>query len=241
MPKMTGHSMQSMTIPGAMNFQFSGVRPEQLGASEQTLVVVALDVSGSMSGYAGDLNKTMAAIVGACQQFPRADNVLLRLVTFNNQTGEVHGFMPVTGISAHAPFRPTGGTALFDAAYSAIGSVGAYGRALAGQDLAVNGIVFIVTDGEDNCSVATPTQIRLQVETLRRQESLESMLTILIGFGDDNKALRQFHQSAGFDQYVAAGAVTPDSLARMANFIARSITSQSWAMASHGQSQLLTF
>jgi hypothetical protein len=88
--------METGRVPGPGTFEFSGVRPEKLGATEYTLVTVVVDETGSVSAFADELLRCVRAIVEACASSPRADNLLLRLVTFNDRVAEIHGFRPLT-------------------------------------------------------------------------------------------------------------------------------------------------
>ena len=139
MPRMknNGKSMKNISIPGPGTFSFSGIRPEKLGATEYTLVSIVVDETGSVMDFADDLLKTVKSIVKACARHPRADNLLIRLLSFNDQITEIHGFKPLTNINVndYDPFDPAGMTALYDAAYSAVGATLTYAKMLTDQDL----------------------------------------------------------------------------------------------------------
>ena len=89
---MTDKSMQSIAIAGASNFKFSAVRPDDLGASEYTLVTIAVDISTSVSGFENELEACVKAILGAAKKSPRADNLLVRIISFNSDLEEIFGF-----------------------------------------------------------------------------------------------------------------------------------------------------
>ena len=80
-------------------FKFSAVRPEHLGATEYTLVTIVTDISGSVSGFEKTLRTAVIDAVQACEKSPRADNLLVRLVTFNTRLQEVHGFKTLRQIN----------------------------------------------------------------------------------------------------------------------------------------------
>lgn len=253
MPRMIPKTddMEVTRIPGPGTFQFSAVRPDKLGASEYTLVSIVVDASSSVDSFADDLLETVKSIIDACKQNPRSENLMVRLLEFNSDQTEIHGFKPLsrTDPKDYRPFRPDGMTALYDAAYSAVGATLLYAKLLTDQDFEVNGAVYIITDGMDNMSGATPAMIRDKIDQSVNGDGIESLVTVLVGLnapgsGDTpavSQYLRQFKAEAGLTQYVDAGNATPTQLARLAQFVNYSISSQSMALGSGSVSQPLAF
>ena len=150
--------MLKNTIAGS-SYGFSATRINSLGAAEYTLVTIAADVSGSVSGFEKDIERAIKEVVKACRHSPRADNLMLRLVMFDHSLVEIHGFKPLMGCdpSDYDGCLHIGGTtALFDAAHNAVAAVAQYGKDLSDNDFEVNGIVFVMTDGLDNASSMKP-------------------------------------------------------------------------------------
>ena len=250
MPRMgeKDDKMENSKIPGMQGFQFSGIRTEHLGATEYTLVTIAVDITGSVAGFEKDLRNCLIAAVEACKKSPRSDNLLLRVIIFsdNLQNGveEIHGFKPLSEIDpqAYQDFQPGGMTPLFDAAYSCVGANNVYAKKLMDDDFLTNGIVFIITDGEDNVSKATPTMVKKQIEKAIKGEEIESLITILIGINLTNcaPALEKFRQEAGINQFIDAGQATKGKLAKLADFVSQSVSSQSQALGTGGPSQKIS-
>ena len=95
MPKlMAQDDTQVINIAGPGTFQFSAVRIENLGATEYTLATIVCDISGSVMRFADELLNCIKAIVEACQKSPRAENLLLRLLLFNDDLVEIHSKVP---------------------------------------------------------------------------------------------------------------------------------------------------
>lgn len=242
---------------GTGHFGYSATRIDELGATEYTLVSIALDLSPSVSGFLAELGKMLATIISACQKSPRADNLMIRLLTFCELRDEVHGFKLLEEITCGDPQSGdlgdydgvaaiTGhGTALFDASIDSVNAVQDYGEQLAapGNDFAVNSIVFVITDGDDNSSGSTASEVKAKVDELLRSELVESTRLILIGVNDMTCKgyLDDFHQEGGFDQYVSCGEATPRKLAKLADFVSQSVSSQSQALGTGGASQQLSF
>lgn len=235
---------------GGSTYKFSAVRPEKLGATEYTLATVVLDRSGSVSNFRDEIEKALKASVEACGQSPRADNLLLRVVTFGDDVEEIHGFKPLpechlddyTGVP-----KIRGCTALYDATYTAIQATIQQGQTLSAADMDVNGIVIVVTDGCEyptNNSRATRKMVKDAINQAVTSEALESLRPVLVGVnvqGTVNQQLDEFRTEAGFDQYVALSDANPKTLAKLAAFISKSISSQSQALGTGGASKALTF
>ncbi|OQW93500.1 MAG: hypothetical protein BWK79_10800 [Beggiatoa sp. IS2] len=245
MPKFT--DMQTINVPGGGNFQFSAVRPDKLGATEYTLVTMVVDISSSVSSFKKDLLECIKAIVGACQRSPRANNLMVRLLLFNDTRQEIHGFLPLNQIDPgnYQSLRCQGSTALYDSVYDAISATNVYAKTLFDQDFDVNAAVYIITDGEDNCSTVTPAMIAKQVQDAMRDEFLESLISVLVGVnassGGSAGYLQLFQKDAQLGQFIDIASATPDTLAKLAAFVGKSISAQSQALGTGGPSQILTF
>lgn len=231
-------SMKQHDLVGS-HYGFSATRIGDLGASEYTLVAIAADVSGSVDGFLPDIERCIREVVIACRQSPRADNLLLRVTMFDQTVQEVHGFKPLAGCHTDdydGCLQSGGTTALVDAAHNAIASVAAYGENLSDNDFTANGIVFVITDGLDNASRDSPSSIARAVSALRKSETLESVLTILVGVNIQDASvsagLRKLVKSARFDRYLEIDRADAASLANLAAFVARSIAAQSLALGS---------
>lgn len=239
-------NMTSQSIDGT-GYQFSGTRIDQLGASEYTLVALIADVSSSVLGFRAGIEKAVKETILACRRSPRSDNLLVRLVLFNSAVSENHGFRPLSECDVDkytGVINPGGCTALFDAVYNGVESVSRYGADLMKNDFDVNAIVVCITDGEDNVSKMTPDTVKQSIGRALHDETLESLKTILIGLNTDhqlNSYLQRVKDECGFDQYVDAGDANEKTLAKVAAFISKSISSTSQALGTGGPSQSLTF
>lgn len=235
-------SMQSLTTPS--NYGFSGVGLDQLGATEYTLATVVTDVSGSVGGFKNELEKCLKTILGSCKKAPRAENLLFRLVSFNTSVDEIHGFRQLADIKPSEydnTLFPAGSTALYDAVLSSLEATGVYGEQLAGQEFLANGVVYVITDGMDNASSATPTAIKKAIERIRKEENLESIAVILImvGAADAMAAsdLEKFRKQAEITQFVDLTDLftksSPEAaLAKLAGYISKSVSSTSQSLGS---------
>jgi hypothetical protein len=265
MPRlMATDENQVINIPGPGNFQFSGTRIENLGASEYTLYGSVFDLSGSVEAFAPQILNCQQSIIGSLLKSPRSANLLHRVLGFNQKVFEIHGFKELSSInpadyaydnsgsvkSGYLFPNPSGMTALYDATFDAVGAILEYAIRMGKQDFDdINAIVAIVTDGLDNRSKVSPRDIKQKIEEAKQTESLESILTILVALNDPNtpysknvvRELTQFQVEAGIDQFVDIGDATPQKLAKLANFVSQSVSSQSQALGTGAPSQILAF
>jgi uncharacterized protein YegL len=237
MPRFDNPTMDTHPLAGS-NYAFSAARPTDLGASEYTLVAIAADSSSSVAGFAKDIESCVSEVVRSCASSPRSDNLLMRFTTFNHQVREVHGYAPLAACAPgdyRGSIRASGSTALCDAAYTAVESLCSYGARLEGHDFDVNGIVFVITDGEENASSAKPGQVAKAIAAARKQAHLSSLTTVLVGVGVGSSTLSQalhtFRRQAGFDHYVELDKADAATLASLANFVSKSIRVQSQSLA----------
>jgi hypothetical protein len=247
MPIFDDNSLSTFDISGTP-YGFSATRIADLGASEYTLVVIAADTSGSVARYANDIEQCIKSIVMSCRKAPRVDNLMLRFVTFDTKLHESHGFRPLGECQPGTydnTIQPGGCTALFDAAINAIESAQRYGKTLIDSGFDVNLITFVITDGQDNSSTATAQGVGDTMLAALTSETVESMLSVLIGVGvgsnDFSAYLDSFQKVAGFDQYVELSGADEATLARLADFVGQSIVAQSRALGTGGASMPLSF
>ena len=249
MPRLMDKDLANITsMQTASNFRFSAVKLDELGASEYTLVSIIIDVSSSVSPYKDDIEDMLKTVIESCKKSPRAENLMVRFTTFNANLNEMHGFRLLSDISddEYSNIIRTGGTtALFDATYEGIEATHQYSKQMYDKvDLLTNAIVFIITDGADNQSNNAPVQVATLVDDITREESLESIITVLIGIDKDpavKNFLTTFKDNANLDKYVSVGEATPSKLAKLAEFVSQSISSQSQSLGSGSASSILNF
>lgn len=261
MPRMmTDDTMETGKVgTGTQAFQFSGTRIEHLGATEYTLVTIAVDVTGSVEDFATDLTKAVRTVLESCKKSPRANNLMARLVLFSTSQrpsgiNEIHGFKPLGEIdpdqypelirySDPVPVNKQyvkvyGSTNLYDATFSAVGATNSYAKKLMDQDFLVNGIVFVITDGDDNASSATMRMIKEEMDRATKGEEIESLISILIGVNAMQFApeLDKFAKTSGL-RFIDVGDATKGKLAKLAEFVSQSVSSQSQSLGTGGPSQ----
>jgi len=236
---------QQLTTPSG--FVFSGANLDDLESSEYTIVTIVVDDSGSVHGFRQELEDTVKTVLQSCEKSPRAENLLVRFVTFNTRLNEVFGFRMLDQISLdeiNGSVNPGGGTNLFDAVQSAVEATYDYGKLLTDQDYFVNGVIYVITDGADTGSGRSPATIKSYIDQqLQDEEGLESMSVILIGVGYGNCApyLDRFKNEANLNQFVDLqelfAKTSPETaLAKLAGYVSQSISTTSMALSSGSSS-----
>jgi len=230
------------------NYQFSSIGLDGLDGSEYTIVQLLVDASSSVAGYKKNLEKAIVEVMNSCSHSPRSENLLMRVATFashfQDNINEVHGFTPLSSLDPaqyKGSVRPGGATPLFDAALSALESLDKFGSAMADRDYLVNGILFVITDGEENASrCKNAGDIKNTITKIRKEEKLESLQTILIGIDDAHVSaeLKRFKDQVGFDQYLSLGDADQAKLAKLARFVSQSIAVVSQSLGSGTQGKI---
>ena len=240
--------MESRKVPGT-HFGYTGTRLADLtGATEYTLCTIVMDESGSTAGFASEMEKCVAEIVKACRYSPRCDNLMLRLVAFGSNYREVHGFKLLQSCNPDdyiGCYGSGGTTALFDSACDAIEATKDYAKQLADNEYLCNACVFVLTDGDDNASKFSAVQVKEALAKCVSSEAMESLVSVLIGVNITDTRIAQFlqdfHKTAGFTQFVELKDASEKTLAKLAAFVSKSISSQSQALGTQAPSQSLTF
>lgn len=247
MPRLDqDQDMEQFKVPNS--FSFSGQRIGNLGATEFTLGALTVDQSGSVSGFKAQLEKCMGEVVKACRKNPRADNMMLRTTAFHSNLEELHGFKTLNNINPSDydnALHIGGATALNDASLEATQALLTYADAMVKQDFSVNGILVVLTDGDDNMSTSPASAVCNALQTAVTGEKLESLVSILVGVNIQSPYVKAkldaFQKEAGFTQFICLDDVSEQTLARLAQFVSKSISAQSQALGSGGPSRSLTF
>jgi hypothetical protein len=246
MPRLT--QQDGMEQVHGNNFQFSAAKMKRLvGASEYTLATIATDVSYSLDGHEKDIELMLKTAAEACQDSARHDSLLLRHLSFSDTVDEGHGFTLLADLKTDqydGVIKIRSNTALNEATFNAIEATRLRGKQLLDAGYNCNGIVFVITDGMNNIHNVSAAQIRDAIKQVKQTESLESLVTILIGINVKDPmvkdALDNFAKDTGMTHFIAMEDVSRKSLAKLGGFISQSISSTSQALGSGGPSKALS-
>jgi uncharacterized protein YegL len=245
---MNSSSLIQHSLTG-QHYGYSAADLDDLGSTEYTLVTIVVDESSSVASFQKEMEDCIQEVVKACKFSPRSDYLLIRVIVFNQSMREIHGFKQLIDcdVSDYKDcLNPRGSTALFSTAKNAIEATNDYGKQLASNDFDANAIIFIITDGEDNESGSIDAvSVGSALKKTMKEEALESIMSILIGVGVGYTAvsdyLDDFKDSANLSQYVEIKSANEKTLAKLADFISKSVSSQSKSLGSGSMSQPLTF
>lgn len=253
MPKFRDDETLDQHKLAGTNYGYTATRPDHLTATEYTLVSVVFDESGSTFPFKNQMEKVLKEVVKACRRSPRADNLMLRVLNFGTNLREVHGFKPLGDCNEadyDGCYQSGGSTALFDASHNGVAAIRQYGKQLSDNDFMANGINIVITDGDNNEGSLGIPEVLAEHQACIQSESLESLVSILIGVNTAGTAgdgtplkdyLEKYHKEGGFTQFVPIDQANEKSLAKLADFVSKSISSQSQALGTGGPSKSLTF
>ena len=230
-------------------FGFSAMPVEKMEASEYTIVTIALDVSGSTESFIDSLRKFPGIVLDALKKDPRANNMLVRVLAFDSDITEVHGFLEPDRIdkTVYESINSGGATALYDTTYAAFEATKSIADTLVASHRDCNAAVYIVTDGLDNESNSSISDIKKLISNIIRSEKIESVVSFLIGLnnasltganhGDSvEAALNSFKDQVGITHFINYNDVSADTIAKIAYNVSKSISSQSMSQGTGGPS-----
>lgn len=227
---------------------------QDLESAGYTLADLVIDLSGSVQSFLPNIEAAVLGAIKILQNDPKKDSILIRITTFSSDITEVMGYKPVLSFdpsSLKGIFKAGGYTALFDAIISGAEAAANYGQELRKGDYDSNGILIVITDGENNsgryrASVGSPdydSQVELVSQALKmphRKECLESYISVLVAVKLDSATesrLRTFHTQAGFTHPF----ISTDDIDSLKVSISSAISSQSAFQGTGGPSTKITF
>lgn len=245
---MNSQTLQSFMLPGG-GYGYQGTPVDDLGSSDNTLVTCLLDESGSTSAYARQMEIAVQEIIKSLRHCPAADKLIYRHCHFDTNFREVHGFKPLADCHEQdydGIWAGGGQTALYNSCINVLDATVDYAEKMAAKRYTANGMVYIVTDGVNYLPGGSRTvqDVKQSHANVLSNESLESMMTIVVAVNDDpdiRRKLEEFQKEVGFTQFIPLEEANEKTLARLVDFISRSVQSQSQHLGSGGPSQSLTF
>ncbi len=180
-----------------------GLDADRLDACDATLVSVVIDMSSSMSPHSRAVIEAYNTMQKALADAKAAGAILTTTWTFSDSLSLLSGFEavgkkpPLTGTT----YRPSGGTALYDAVLAAMTGLVSYGQALWDGGIPTRRVLFVLSDGEDNSSRATAATVERAARALAQDEAYTLAFA---GFGAQD--LGVIARAMGFPNVVSAAA-----------------------------------
>ena len=247
--KETFNDFDTFSVTGG--YKFSAPKLDKLEGTSYTLASIAADATGSVQGFS---DKVVSMMKEAAQNIevpsqanPKDVPIMLRATEFSGRGSagirELHGYKKVgdLDVSDYDKFYANGMTNLYDAIVEQVNALSSYSETLYDDDYVSNACVYIITDGQDNCSVNTLDDVIQSMQSLRRSETIESVLFFLIGINTDDSecaaALQNLADEAKFDKYYTVQEVESNGLGGLGQFISSMTLSQSQSLNTGQASQ----
>lgn len=151
-----------------------GASPEDLLATEATIVTFVVDASGSMTEAQAAVVESLNESVLAMAESKQAEAITLSLITFSDGVSVVFANQPVDQVRPVTPadYVPSGMTALYDALLDALTGAMTYEERLLQTGISTKVIVVVFSDGANNASRrATEAKVRTVAEDLGKREN----------------------------------------------------------------------
>ncbi len=246
MPKLLGVDADQ-AAQGMHGFDYTSIAVSKMGASEYTFAGIAMDITSSVSPFKTGLEKMLETALGSLKKSPRVMNLLARTTAFNSSgIQEFHGFTLLNSIDPtgfNNLIQPGGMTNLRDATIDIVESVTDCATKLFDDEVIMNanGIIYIITDGDDNTSRHSIDDVKDAIAAIHRAEALESMQIVLVGINDADdhfrRKLEKFQKDVGINKYISMGDVSDSKLAKLGGLISQSTTTTSSNLNSGQPSQ----
>lgn len=230
---------------------------QNLSETSYTLVLIALDLTGSVAGEEAEIKRMLEQVVADGKRAGWGKRVLISALAFNTSISvkELFGFDVPNALDLSSINIVTGGaTNLVDALATGYDALEKAANELIGADFITNLLLIGVTDGEDNSSRQTPSDLSAKFNLGRKNESFDSFKSILIGVRTGQQAqdsrysgktvdqvLSDLTGAAAFDQYESAKQVKDGTYGKIGGFISQSISSSSQSLGSGSPSQNVNF
>lgn len=222
----------SMNQPG-FNFNFNNFNPEEIETEQTINIVFAIDVSPSISPYQDELNNSLNEFYEEMQKSHVADQILVSIVTFNEDVKVETGFQPISNIPS-ANYKGHGwSTSLYDGTLAALENAVKYREDLEDSGVMVKTLLFVITDGMDNDSSNSPSAVKNKIDDLMLDEkNMHTFTSVLFGVGDKNNQ-SQFNQIETYFtnakeqmgiQHLAMVGNTAQEIRKMINLISSSVS-----------------
>lgn len=237
---------QTFMIPGG-NYGYTGTIIDQIESFKNTIAQMLFDESGSTRPYARQMELVIKEIIKSLRASPVADQIIYRQCHFGTNFREFHGYEPISAINEDrydGCYQPGGQTHLYDAIDRSVLEMIDYADQLAKKRYTTNGVLYLVSDGDDYGSTLSLADARKAMAKGISSESLESMLSVMVGLSNNDAtlaAMEKFAKDVGFTQFLPVKDTSEATLLRIGQHASQTIVSQSQHLGTGGPSQALKF
>lgn len=224
--------MNSVTQNENVNYDFNlgNYNPDNVEVEDTINAVFAIDVSGSVGAYVGELNKGINEFVERMQKSHVAEKLFVSIVEFESKVRVKSGFQPISQIPNIDFTSSIGGmTALFEGVKVALKNALDYRVGLENAGVNCKTLLFVITDGDNN-EPGNASDVKDMIANLLKEErNINSFEAILFGIGKSDGMEQNFKDAAAAMgiKNVATIDNSASDIKKMINFISSSVSSAS--------------
>ena len=219
------------------------------GSTKYSVVVIAVDVSGSVGKFRKDLENSLITALEGCQMDRLSDSIIVRILLFADNIEELIPFKEITEIDIDKEIKGKlvirGCTCLYDVALAGAESLEAYSEDLFENGIMSNATLVIITDGDNTVGTKnTPAMVADTVKRIRFSEKVESIKTIVVAVNEDKyyaDIIENFADEMDKDQFIWMKDLTSKGFARLGGFLSSSVSSSAQALGTGSPSKSLNF
>jgi uncharacterized protein YegL len=213
------------------DFNYGNYDPDEVEVEDTINAVFVIDVSSSVSSYVDELNEGMNNFTQRMQKSHVSEKLFVSIVEFASDVKVRSGFQPIDQIPTIDFNNSIGGmTALYDGTKKGLDNALDYRNGLENAGVNCKTLLFVITDGDDNKSVNSPSAVKDTINDLLKEErNFASFESILFGVGK-NSGMESYFTKAADEMGIKNVATidnTADDIKKMINFISSSVSSAS--------------
>lgn len=176
-----------------------------------TTHVIVLDKSGSMFSMGNEPIQAINEYIKT-QKENVSEGDSISMYTFGTSTTKVWNMVPMSTVPEfeEKDYKPNGMTALHDAIYTA----------LSDHDTVSNGVMVIITDGEENASIVDSNGKKMRGK-MKEMESEKGWKFVYLGASQD---VIRAGKAMGMNECVEFDQTTPGDLVRMCRETSNSVS-----------------
>lgn len=174
------------TLDLGVSFDDSNFNVDNIDVDDVILSVFCFDRSGSISTYVNEMNSAMKETIDKWKNSHHAEKIMYSQIEFDSNVEVIHGFQPIENVD-FVDVKPRGLTALVDAVKLSIENAKSYYDSVLASGAEAKVMVFVFTDGEDNSSNSSPSDIKQMIQDINSdEENFGNFDFILYGMGNPN-------------------------------------------------------
>lgn len=207
-----------------------GVPVENLDTDDPTLLAIVLDGSGSMEDATDGVIKGFnEGLLGGLVGAKGGSEIIASLWIFNDQSDSVFAHVKVEEVEKldRRKYRPFGSTALYDTTLKAITGLQAYAVTLQQAGIIPRCLVVVVSDGADNASRRTASEVRSVIQSCLRQENWTFGFAGAKTFEGASVDFNKVAKNMGIESIIVVDAATPHDWRQLFSLVSKSVIRKS--------------